>query len=197
MRVTEHSVCLQVLRLFNESVIVAATPGEGPRSSVDSTRSTACALRWLSCHREDKLANPPAKPRLFPDSQGWGVIFMFVILFHRKIAMCGGLFSFFVNAHLVWAVMQEIWGANIWCEEGLKSPGGGGGGRGMGGEGGWGKRSFWQWLASVRGFNEECYGHHKSLKGHMHTEVKAWLVRGWGGNLPFLVVLPQCPFSPE
>lgn len=100
---------------------------EGPCSSVGCTHSTACALRWVGRHGEDELATPPPKPRLFPDSRGWGVILMFVILFHRKIAMCGVFFSFFLNAHLVWAVMQEIWGANIWCEEGLKSPAGGGG----------------------------------------------------------------------
>lgn len=101
MRVTKHSMYLQVLHLFNEMFIVVATPGEGTCSSVGSTRYTACALRWLGHHGEDELANPP-KQRLFPDSRDWGVILMFVILFHRKIAMCGVFFfPFFLNAHLV------------------------------------------------------------------------------------------------
>lgn len=82
-----------LLQLFNKVFIVVVTPGEGTCSSVGSTRYTACALRWLGHHREDELATPP-KQRLFPNSRDWGVILMFVILFHRKIAMCGFFFSF-------------------------------------------------------------------------------------------------------
>lgn len=59
MRVTKHSMYLQVVQLFNEMFIVVATPGEGTCSSVGSARYTACALRWLGHHGEDELANPP------------------------------------------------------------------------------------------------------------------------------------------
>lgn len=79
--------------------------------------------------------------------------------------------------------MQEIWGANIWCEEGLKSPGG------------WGGRSFWQWLASGRDLNEECYVHQISLTGHMHAKVKSWLVHR--GSFPSSQCSTHDPFSPS
>lgn len=72
MRVTEHSVYLQVLQLFNESAVVAATPGEGLRSSVGSARSTACALRWLGRHGEDELATPPPQTETVSRQPGLG-----------------------------------------------------------------------------------------------------------------------------
>lgn len=41
--------------------------------------------------RRGRVSSPP-KPRLLPDSRGWGVILMFVILIHRKTATRVGWF---------------------------------------------------------------------------------------------------------
>lgn len=58
-----------------------------------------------------------------------------------------------------------------------------------------GGRSFWQWLASVRDLNEECYVHQISLTGHMHAKVKSWLVHR--GSFPSSQCSTHDPFSPS
>lgn len=75
-----------------------------------------------------QVSNPPNQA--ISRQPGLGCYLHVCDSFSQKDCNVWGVFfflSFFLNAHLVWAVVQEIWGANIWCEEGLKSPGGGGG----------------------------------------------------------------------
>lgn len=144
MRVTEHSMYLQVLQLFNESAIAVATPRRAVLLSGLHTLHCLCTEVGRP-PRRGRVSNPPPQTETVSRQPGLGCYPHVCDSFSQEDCnVWGFFFSFFLNAHLVWAVMQEIWGANIWCEEGLKSPAGGGGG------------SFWQLLSSVRGLNEEC-----------------------------------------
>lgn len=92
-RVTGRPAHLRGLQLCGKSGVVTLLAGEGLSSSVGSTRSTTCVLRWLGHHGEDELAAPPNHD-CFPTA-GAGVL-----------SSC--LWFLFTGR------LQRVWGG-LWC----------------------------------------------------------------------------------